>query len=143
MEEQKITAVAFLHRDWKLFVAKRASTKVVFPGMYELPWGHIEFGEWLEEWLQREMAEEFHIDVVVDKVFDAFTHVGYNNTRHTVQLTYLVTMKDEQQEIKLNLDDHSDYQRIHEDDVGKFLWNNPEEMRTALIGFQILKEKNK
>ena len=67
------------------------------------------------------MAEEFHIDVIIGKLFDAFTHVGYNNTRHTVQLTYFVTMKNEQQEIQLNPDDHSEYQRIHEDEVEKFL----------------------
>ena len=67
------------------------------------------------------MAEEFHIDVVVDKLFDAFTFMSHDNTRHTVQLTYFVTMKDEQQEIQLHPDDHSDYQRIREDEVEKLL----------------------
>lgn len=142
MQEQKITAVAFLHKDWKLFVAKRADTKQFLPWIYELPWWHIEFGETLEDWLRREINEEFHIDAIIGEPFYAFTYTGYNNTRHTVQLVYFATMKGEHQEIQLNEHDHSEYRWISEDEVQEvFGWHNEEEGKAAMKWFKILKEK--
>ncbi len=45
MKKQLITACAFLHQDGKLFTAKRAETKNFLPGKYELPGGHVEYGD--------------------------------------------------------------------------------------------------
>ncbi len=64
--QQAITACAFIHQQFdgieKLFWAKRADTKKFLPGVYELPGGHIDFGEDIVEGLRREIKEEFGLD---------------------------------------------------------------------------------
>jgi 8-oxo-dGTP pyrophosphatase MutT (NUDIX family) len=47
--QQVITPTAFIHRIVNgkacVFMAKRAATKKFLPGVYEIPGGHVEFGE--------------------------------------------------------------------------------------------------
>ncbi len=47
--QQVITACAFIHRKVdgveKVFLPKRADTKKFLPGKYEIPDGHIDYGE--------------------------------------------------------------------------------------------------
>jgi ADP-ribose pyrophosphatase YjhB (NUDIX family) len=143
MREQKITAVVFLHKDWKLFVARRADTKKLLPWVYELPWWHIEFWESIEEWLRREMREEFHIAVTIGDIYHAFTYLNHDSTRHSVQLVYFTTLQDERQKIKLNDYDHSEYRRIDENEVEKiFALYNEEECKAIMRWFKILKERH-
>ncbi len=57
--QQVITACAAIHHSFdgvvKIFVPKRAETKKFLPGVYELPGGHIDFGENIVEGLKREI----------------------------------------------------------------------------------------
>ena len=74
--KQVITACAFIHHNFdgveKVFLPKRADTKKFLPGVYELPGGHIDFGEELVEGLKREIEEEFDIQINVGDPFYAF-----------------------------------------------------------------------
>ena len=49
LNQQVITACAFIRQNIngvdKVFLAKRADTKKFLPGVYELPGGHVDFGE--------------------------------------------------------------------------------------------------
>src|SRR6266566_5216805 len=60
--QQVITACVFIHHNFdgieKLFWPKRADTKKFLPGVYELPGGHIDFGEDITAGLKREIQEE-------------------------------------------------------------------------------------
>jgi 8-oxo-dGTP diphosphatase len=106
-QSQKITACAFLHKDGKLFIAKRADTKKFLPGKFELPGGHIEYGEDIEAGLKREFQEEFGIDIKVGQPCYAFTYMNGDN--HVVEVDYLAQLADPNIEIKLNPEDHSEY----------------------------------
>lgn len=135
---QKITAVAFLFKENKLFIAKRANTKKFLPWKYELPWGHIEFGEKVNSWLKRELKEEFNIDVLILEPFYVFTYLSDSNTKHTVEIVYFAELEKPEQKVSLNKDDHSEYKRITKDDLVKYFNKGDEELNAAIKWFNIL-----
>ncbi|MCO5215920.1 MAG: NUDIX domain-containing protein [Thermomicrobiales bacterium] len=59
-----------------VFLAKRADTKKFLPGVYELPGGHIDFGESMEAGLEGEIKEEFGLSVRIGDPFGVFTYVN-------------------------------------------------------------------
>lgn len=136
---QKITACAFLHKDGRLFIAKRAATKKFLPNKWELPGGHIEFGETLEEGLQREFQEEFHVSVKVDMPFYAFTYTREKDGEmlHVVEIIYFTTLADNNQTIQLNPEDHSEYKWLSTDEVDNFMQPD-DEAKAVKKGFDLL-----
>ncbi len=135
---QTITSCAFLYKNSKVFVAKRADTKSFLPGVYELPGGHIEFGETIEAGLQRELLEEFHIDIVIGNPFYVFTYLSDNNTIHTVEIDYFATMKNPSQEIRSNPEDHSEWRWITKDEID--IYFKPDDTARTILqkGFSML-----
>jgi 8-oxo-dGTP diphosphatase len=63
----EVTAAILLH-EGKVLVAKRGPGGPT-GGMWELPGGKVEIGETPEECLEREMLEEFGINVTVGRFF--------------------------------------------------------------------------
>ena len=65
--QQVISACVFIHHKFdgveKVFLPKRADTKKFLPGLYELPGGHIDFGEDIVDGLRREIKEETGLDI--------------------------------------------------------------------------------
>lgn len=110
--QQVITAVALLHTeiDGKphVLLAKRAMTKKFLPGLYELPGGHIDFGEELEAGLARELKEELGVDVRIGAPFGAFTYTNEVKGSHSVEIAYFATLTDSPDSITLNTEDHSE-----------------------------------
>ena len=100
-----IVVVAVLHRDGKIFVAKRADSKIVMPGKFELVGGHVEPGEALEVALVREVEEEVGLRIVPGKICCAFTYKSEDIFK--VEICYLAAVP-EGQEPNLNPEDHSD-----------------------------------
>jgi 8-oxo-dGTP diphosphatase len=107
MPSQLITVCAILHKDGKIFTARRAETKKFLPGKFELPGGHVEFGESLEVALKRELMEELDMEVEVHDPIFAFTYLDGEN--HVVEIDYLATLKNPEQSIVLHPEDHSEY----------------------------------
>lgn len=134
---QKITTCAFIYNSQnKVLIAKRAKTKRFLPNKWELPGGHTEFGETLQESLIRELKEELQIDVVVYNSFDAFTYV--TKLTHTVEVDFLATMKDENQQILINPKDHSMFQWISKDEVSQFFEPDGNEKKVIIRGFEVI-----
>lgn len=136
-QNQQITACAFLNKDGKLLTAKRATTKDFLPGVYELIGGHVEFGETLEDCLIREFREELHIDIVVGNPFYAFTYLADNNTNHIVEVEFFAKMKDPNQHITLNSEDHSEFHWITKEEIEAYNFTE-EEKRAIVKGFELL-----
>jgi 8-oxo-dGTP pyrophosphatase MutT (NUDIX family) len=76
---QAIVVAALIHHNFngtpKIFMAKRAATKAFLPNIYELPGGHVEWGEEITTALKREIIEELGMKIKVDIAFYAFTYL--------------------------------------------------------------------
>ncbi len=136
---QKITACAFLHKDGKLFIAKRADTKSFLPGKFELPGGHIEYKEEIVEGLKREFREEFGLEIIVGNAFYAFTYMNGDN--HVVEVDYFAELADPNVQIQLNPEDHSEYRWIAQNELDEVWPKDDDEYAAIRKGFELLAEK--
>ena len=121
--QQVLTACAFIHRNFdgieKVFLPKRARTKKFLPGVYELPGGHIEFGEEIVVGLQREIMEEFGMRIAVGDPFFVFSYVNHIKGSHSIEVIYFAAFTDPLDKLRLRPDDHSQYGWFGEEDLFK------------------------
>lgn len=119
--QQVITACAFIHQDFggveKVFLPKRATSKKFLPGVYELPGGHIDFGEDIITGLKREIMEEFGKKVEVGDVFASFSYTNKIKKSHSIEVIYFAKFTGDINSISLNAEDHSDYGWFAEDEL--------------------------
>ena len=145
--QQVITACAFIHHTFdgiiKVFLPKRASTKKFLPNVYELPGGHIDFGEDLVAGLKREIHEEFAMNITIGDPFAAFTYINQIKGSHSIEVIFLAQFTDPIENITLNPDDHSEYgwftlEEIRSKIVNDAKGDNDEEIKAMIKGFSLL-----
>lgn len=121
--QQVITAVAVIHQKIdgveKIFLPKRAKTKKFLPDVFELPGGHIDFGEDLEVGLKRELLEEFNMNIEVGDPFAAFTYTNDVKGSHSIEVVYFAKFVESIDKISFNPEDHSEYTWIGEDEMNQ------------------------
>lgn len=119
--QQVISACAFIHYDFdgvtKVFLPKRADTKKFLPGLYELPGGHIDFGEDLVDGLKREITEELGVTVNIGDPFGAFTYENTVKGSHSVEVIYFATFIEPIDQITIQSEDHSRHDWFTKDEV--------------------------
>lgn len=141
--QQVITACAFIYHDFggviKVFLPKRANTKKFLPGVYELPGGHIDYGEDIENGLKREIKEEFNMNIEVYEPFYVFTYLNKIKGTHSIEVIYLTKFIDDIDSIKISPEDHSEYVWIAESEINKIIDENKrgddEEIKAIKKGF--------
>ncbi|MDR1197180.1 MAG: NUDIX hydrolase [Candidatus Nomurabacteria bacterium] len=134
--DTNIVVCGLIHRDGKIFVARRAANKAVFPNKFELPGGHVQLGEGLQNALKRELNEELQLQVDIGQVVGAFTYGDEKNFK--CEVVYLCQIVGDGEPI-LNPADHSEAVWLSENEADKF-GNNGEEMAILRQGFKLLKE---
>lgn len=145
--QQVITACAFIYHDFggvmKVFLPKRANTKKFLPSVYELPGGHIDYGEDIENGLKREIKEEFNMNIEVYEPFYVFTYLNKIKGTHSIEVIYLAKFIDDIDSIKISPEDHSEYIWIAENEINKIIDENKrgddEEIKAIKKGFLKLK----
>ncbi len=141
---QVFTACAFIHRNvdgaTKLFMPKRADTKKFLPGLYELPGGHIDFGETMVSGLKREIQEELGIEIAVGDPFYVFTYTNQIKGSHSIEVVYFAQLIGSPDDITLHPEDHSSCGWFTEQEAIK-LNNNDQDAELAVIkkGFALLR----
>jgi 8-oxo-dGTP diphosphatase len=109
--QQVFTACALIHHDFdgvtKVFLPKRADTKKFLPGVFEIPGGHIDFGEHMVEGLKREVLEELKVRINVGDPFVVFDYTNDIKGSHSIEVIYFATLIDAPDVIQLDPDDHS------------------------------------
>jgi 8-oxo-dGTP diphosphatase len=76
-------------RQGRLFLARRGPKARNERGLWEFPGGSIEFGETLAQAIQREIREEFDVEIEVGELLDVVDHILPNEGQHWVSPTYL------------------------------------------------------
>lgn len=144
--QQVITACAFIHHSFdgieKVFLPKRAATKKFLPGIHELPGGHIDFGEEPVAGLQREIHEEFGMQVAVGDPFYVFTYTNHVKGSHSIEVIYFATFTSDLNTITLNQEDHSEFGWFTEDELATIAKSQGEEdieISAMRKGFALLK----
>lgn len=144
--QQVISAVAFIYKQTedglRVFLARRAESKKFLPGVFELPGGHIDFGEGIEAGLRREIMEEFGMGVELGDPFAAFTYLNEVKGSHSVEVIYFARFSSPESGIVLHPEDHSEYVWASEEDLPK-LYDGPKDMddvevKKILRGFELL-----
>lgn len=119
--QQVFSACAFIHHDFdgqpKVFLPKRADTKGFLPGLFELPGGHIDFGEDIRDGLKRELKEEFDRETSLGDPFSVFTYENHIKGSHTIEVIYFARFIGSITDIKVSPEDHSGYEWFGEQDV--------------------------
>jgi 8-oxo-dGTP diphosphatase len=145
--QQVITACALLHKDFdgteKIFLPKRADTKKFLPGVYEIPGGHIDFGEDIVDGLKREIKEEFEVDIEVGDPFASFTYTNEVKGSHSIEVVYFATFASPLEDIVIHPDDHSEYGWFGEDELEQVMTENKRgddpEIQVLKKAFSLLK----
>ncbi len=111
--QQVITACAFIHQNVdgleKVFLPKRAATKKFLPGVFELPGGHIDYGEDAVAGLKREITEELAMTVEIGDPFFVFTYTNEVKGSHSIEVIYFASFVEDAARVQLNPEDHSEY----------------------------------
>ena len=122
---QVIVTCALIHHTFdgveKVFLPKRADTKKFMPGVYELPGGHVDYGEDIVVGLKREVMEEFGKGITVGDPFAAFTYTNAIKGSHSIEVAYFAQFQDGIENIAVNPEDHSGYAWFSEADIDTML----------------------
>lgn len=138
--QQVITACAFIHDNFdgveKLFSAKRAATKKFLPDIWEIPGGHIDFGEDIIEGLKREITEELGMTVSVGDPYVAFTYLNKVKGSHSIQVIYFCKFNEPVDRVKLDPEDHSAYGWFAENEIDKLISKNKPADDVEILAFK-------
>lgn len=77
----------------EVFLSKRSQKATNERGCWETPGGAVEFGETLQEAVEREIYEEYGIHIEIIKQFPAENHILPNEKQHWVATTFLARIK--------------------------------------------------
>ncbi|HET9850086.1 MAG TPA: NUDIX hydrolase [Candidatus Saccharimonadales bacterium] len=145
--QQVFSVCAFVHHDFdgtkKLFLPRRADTKKFWPGVYELPGGHVDWGETFVDALIREVQEEFAMTINVGDPYYVFTYDNHIKGSHSVEIVYFATFTEPIEKITFEPEDHSEYKWLSEAELPEIYGiggkdeNNPEVLAMRR-GFELL-----
>jgi len=126
--KQVITACALIHHNFdgveKIFLPKRADTKKFLPSVYEIPGGHIDFGEDSVPGLKREILEEFSMEISVGDPFASFTYKNEIKGSHSIEVVYFAKFVTSLENILLHHEDHSEFKWFAASELEKVITEN-------------------
>ena len=123
--QQVVVVCSIIHRmrdgETEVLLPRRADTKRFMPRVFELPGGHVDFGESLTDALKREVIEELDLEITVGRLIDAFDYFNEVKGSHSVELVYEAQLLRDNDEPKLNPGDHSTYRWLTKDTLTEML----------------------
>lgn len=139
--QRVIVAGAFMHEYAgvrKILLVRRAKTKQFLPGAYELPGGHVAFGEDIVSGLKRNIAEKLHVHITVGDPFAVFSYVNTARMAHSVKVVYFTRLLGQPESIALDSQDYSSCRWLALDELHMAVWlQNRAEFAAAARAFTL------
>lgn len=116
---QKVITGSLIFDNDKVLIVKRSKDDDVFPNLWELPGGGVEFGESFESALIRETKEEVGLDVKLVRVISVFDFVREKKDAkvHAIQINCIV------EKVKGNVKlshEHDDFAWVSKNDLNRY-----------------------
>lgn len=113
---------AAIFRDGRVLLLRRSPRLKSFPGMWDLPGGHVERDEGLLRALRREVWEETRLKVVVDRVYHAWNYAyptGHEGRVPTVEIDFLCRVPRGSLP-RVNLKEHVEFSWVAHDELQRY-----------------------
>ena len=144
--QQVITVCAVIHATEagvpKVFMPRRSPRKKFLPGVYNLPGGHLDFGEDPVTGLKREIHEEFGMDISVGEPFAAFTYANRLKGSHSIEVVYFAKFVGDIATMTMDPGDHTDFRWVGLEDIESVYTDlkgaNDDEMVVVRRGLELL-----
>ncbi len=114
MKENKIIVHAVIKYKNKYLVTKRSNEETVYKNYWDIPGGLANKGELPKEALVREVKEETNLDIIPGQIIHEDSNFDKNKDMIFIRLVYLVTLKSDIGNIKLDEKEHSEYKLIED-----------------------------
>lgn len=115
--EYKLIVHGLMKVDHKYLVIKRSVIKRgkpnVYPKYWDIPGGRVDDGELPREALIRECKEEVGLDVMVGEVIHEDSNLDKEKNIIFTRLVYLCSTNQTEEDIELQLDEHTEYRLIN------------------------------
>ena len=74
---------------WKVLITKRGEKAKNEVGMWDFPWGAVEFWERCEDAIKREIREELGIEIEIVELLEVVDHILADEGQHWVSVSYI------------------------------------------------------
>jgi 8-oxo-dGTP pyrophosphatase MutT (NUDIX family) len=122
--ETATCACALLCRHGKFLLARRSPLKKFYPGVWDVPGGHVHVGESLEAALVREVAEEVGVVPTSYRLVETLDEADANKNGPGVYVMFIVTAWDGG-EPRLCNDEHTELTWYTSGEAGKLQLAEP------------------
>lgn len=96
----------------KYLVTKRSENESTYPKYWDIPGGLVEYGELPKDAVIRETKEEVNLKIIPTKVIHEDSNYDKEKNMIFVRLVYLCILEDNINNIKLQVEKHSEYRLI-------------------------------
>jgi 8-oxo-dGTP diphosphatase len=112
MNGNKIIVHTLITFDGKYLVTKRSKEESTYPEYWDIPGGLAEHGELPKEAVIRETKEEVGLSIIPTKVVHEDSNLDKVKDLIFIRLVYLCELNDKIENIKLQIEEHSEYRLI-------------------------------
>ncbi len=113
MNGNKIIVHTLISVNDKYLVTKRSKLETTFPEYWDIPGGLADYGELPKEAVIRETFEEVGLHIKPTRIIHEDSNLDEEKNLIFIRLVYLCELEDDLKNIKLQLDEHSEYKLIN------------------------------
>ena len=112
MNGNKIIVHTLIKSHGKYLVTKRSRQEITYPEYWDIPGGLADYGELPKEALIRETKEEVGLNINLTKIVHEDSNYDKEKDLVFIRLVYLCELNDDIRNIKLQVEEHTEYRLI-------------------------------